>query len=51
MNALARTPHYCLQERDVLKYLIDQPNDLQGAFRVLPRTLAMLYFHAVQSLI
>lgn len=48
MNAL---PHFCLQERDLMRHLVQNPNDFLGALQTLPRTLAMLYIHAIQSLV
>lgn len=50
-SAYERTPHFCLQERDLLRHLLHHPRDYQGALLTLPRTVAMLYCHAVQSLI
>ncbi|CCW69992.1 unnamed protein product [Phytomonas sp. Hart1] len=50
-GALEKLPHYCLQERDILKHLSNHPNDYMGMLQVIPRTLGMLYFHAAQSLI
>ncbi|KEG15233.1 tRNA pseudouridine13 synthase [Trypanosoma grayi] len=50
-EALRLVPHYCFQERDILKHLACCPNDFLGALRAIPRTLGMLYCHAVQSLI
>ncbi|EPY23008.1 tRNA pseudouridine13 synthase [Strigomonas culicis] len=49
--ALERTPYYCSQERDVLKFLVEHNTDIFGAFCAMSRTMAMLYFHAVQSLL
>lgn len=50
-DASAMVPHFCFQERDILRHLVSNPADYNGAFRTVPRTLAMLYIHAVQSLI
>ncbi|KPA81694.1 hypothetical protein ABB37_03999 [Leptomonas pyrrhocoris] len=50
-EALQRAPYYCYQERDVLKHLSANPNDYLGALRSMARTMAMMYFHAVQSLV
>lgn len=50
-DALELLPKYCLQERDVLRHLVKHPNDFVGAMKTLPRTLGMLYMHAVQSLV
>ncbi|RNF08397.1 tRNA pseudouridine13 synthase [Trypanosoma rangeli] len=50
-EALQLLPRYCFQERDILKHLVRCPNDFLGAFHRIPRTLGMLYCHAVQSLI
>ncbi|ESL07513.1 hypothetical protein TRSC58_04797 [Trypanosoma rangeli SC58] len=50
-EALKLLPRYCFQERDILKHLVRCPNDFLGAFHRIPRTLGMLYCHAVQSLI
>lgn len=49
--ALQQTPPFCLHERDMLRHLVSHPHDVQGAFVALPRTLMMLYVHAVQSLV
>lgn len=50
-EALQAAPYFCYQERDVLKHLCSNPNDFLGALQSMPRTMAMLYFHAVQSLV
>ncbi|PWV17161.1 putative pseudouridine synthase TruD [Trypanosoma cruzi] len=50
-EALKLLPRYCFQERDILKHLVKCPNDFLGALHMIPRTLGMLYCHAVQSLI
>ncbi|CCW63300.1 unnamed protein product [Phytomonas sp. EM1] len=50
-GALEKLPSYCFHERDILKHLSNYPNDYIGTLQVIPRTLGMLYFHAVQSLI
>jgi tRNA pseudouridine13 synthase len=50
-EALQATPYYCYQERDVLKHLSTNPNDYLGALQAMARTMAMMYFHAVQSLV
>ncbi|RNF20856.1 tRNA pseudouridine13 synthase [Trypanosoma conorhini] len=50
-EALQLLPRYCFQERDILKHLVRCPNDFLGAFHMVPRTLGMLYCHAVQSLL
>lgn len=49
--ALQASPYYCYQERDVLKHLCANPNDFLGALQAMARTMAMMYFHAVQSLV
>lgn len=50
-EALSTAPYYCFQERDILKHLAKFPNDYLGALQVIPRTMSMMYLHAVQSLI
>lgn len=50
-EALDALPHFCMQEKDMLRHLVQHPNDYLGTLQTIPRTLAMLYFHAVQSLI
>ncbi|KAG8343681.1 hypothetical protein TRVL_05495 [Trypanosoma vivax] len=50
-KALHLLPRHCHQERDVLNHLVRFPRDFLGAFHKIPRTLNMLYCHAVQSLI
>ncbi|CBH16014.1 hypothetical protein, conserved [Trypanosoma brucei gambiense DAL972] len=50
-EAVKLVPHYCHQERDMLNHLVDSPNDFLGSFSKIPRTMSMMYFHAVQSLI
>ncbi|KAK7194070.1 tRNA pseudouridine synthase TruD [Novymonas esmeraldas] len=50
-GALQATPYYCYQERDILKHLSANPNDYLGALQAIARTMAMMYFHAAQSLI
>lgn len=50
-EALAAIPHFCMQERDMLRHLVQCPNDYLGALQTISRTLAMLYVHAVQSLV
>ncbi|KAG5490730.1 hypothetical protein JKF63_00852 [Porcisia hertigi] len=49
--ALQATPYYCYQERDLLKHLSTNPNDYLGSLQAIARTMAMMYFHAVQSLV
>jgi len=49
--ALAAMPGYCFQERDALKHLVKAPGDVKGAVLSLPRPLAMMYAHSVQSLV
>eukprot|EP00796_Vickermania_ingenoplastis_P006727 gene6727-4822_t len=49
--ALQALPHFCMQERDMLRHLVQHPNDYTGVLQTIPRTMAMLYFHAVQSLL
>ncbi|KAG5464422.1 hypothetical protein LSCM1_00608 [Leishmania martiniquensis] len=44
-------PYYCYQERDILAYLITNPKDYLGALQAMARTMTMMYFHAVQSLV
>ncbi|KPI90569.1 hypothetical protein ABL78_0329 [Leptomonas seymouri] len=51
VEALQAAPYYCYQERDVLKHLSSNANDYLGALQSMPRTMAMMYFHAVQSLV
>lgn len=50
-EALQKTMYFCHQERDMLKYLTTHPNDYLGSFQAIPRTMAMMYCHAVQSLL
>ncbi|EPY41357.1 tRNA pseudouridine13 synthase [Angomonas deanei] len=50
-EVLELLPHFCYDERTLFRHLVNQPGDYLGAFLSLPRTLAMLYFHAVQSLV
>ena len=50
-EALQATPYYCYHERDVLKHLSANPNDYLGALQCMARTMAMMYFHAVQSFV
>nr|CCC94007.1 conserved hypothetical protein [Trypanosoma congolense IL3000] len=50
-EALKLVPYYCFQERDMLEHLVRFPNDFLGSFSRISRTMAMMYFHAVQSLI
>ncbi|AIO02719.1 pseudouridine synthase, putative [Leishmania panamensis] len=49
--ALEATPYYCYSERDILKHLSRNPNDYLGSLQAIARTMAMMYFHAVQSLV
>eukprot|EP00744_Colponema_vietnamica_P012803 GILI01017959.1.p1 GENE.GILI01017959.1~~GILI01017959.1.p1 ORF type:complete len:582 (+),score=105.72 GILI01017959.1:98-1747(+) len=48
-EALHETPAYCYAERDLLKYLAQNPNNFRNAFSSMMRTSVMMYFHAVQS--
>jgi tRNA pseudouridine13 synthase len=50
-DALRLCPHYCYDEKDILAKLAEQPNNFEGAVMCLPRNAAMLYCHAVQSLV
>lgn len=50
-NALSLCPHYCYEEKDMLTCLSASPNNFEGAVMRLPRNGAMLYCHAVQSLV
>lgn len=47
--ALAYFPRHLKSERRILEHLAKIPTDFVGAFRKLPRTLALLYVHAFQS--
>ncbi|KAG5465159.1 hypothetical protein LSCM4_00612 [Leishmania orientalis] len=49
--ALQAAPYHCYQERDILKHLMTNPNDYLGSLQAIARTMAMMYFHAVQSLV
>lgn len=48
--ALAAIPHYCYQEKDLLRHLAEAPNDFIGALMRIPRTMLMMYCHSAQSL-
>ncbi|HLD75613.1 MAG TPA: tRNA pseudouridine(13) synthase TruD, partial [Candidatus Norongarragalinales archaeon] len=47
--ALSYFPQHLKSERRILEHLARIPTDFVGAFRKLPRTLALLYVHAFQS--
>ena len=48
-EALSNAPQYCFAERDLLKFLSNNPDNYKGAFSAMQRTSVMMYFHAVQS--
>ncbi|MBS7248937.1 MAG: tRNA pseudouridine(13) synthase TruD [Candidatus Jordarchaeales archaeon] len=50
-GALKRFPNYLVYERAMLNHLVKFPNDFVGAFRRLPRGLALMFVHAAQSYI
>ncbi len=49
--ALREFPSYLKFERTLLGHLARQPRDFAGAFRRLPRGLALMFVHAHQSLL
>lgn len=48
-NALGQFPRYMRGERKVLYYLSKYPGNYANALRLLPRGIAMMFIHAVQS--
>lgn len=50
-GALKLFPNHLAYERAMLNHLVKFPNDFVGAFRRLPRGLALMFVHAAQSYI
>ena len=50
-EALEIIPHWLGFERDMLKHLIDNPEDWIGAFRKLPNNLQLMTVHSLQSVV
>nr|CAB97032.1 hypothetical protein L8382.04 [Leishmania major] len=49
--ALQTAPYFCYQERDILRHLSTNPTDYLGSLQTISRTMGMMYFHCVQSLV
>ncbi len=50
-NALELIPHRLGFEKDMLKHLLENPEDWIGAFRKLPNNLQLMTVHSLQSVV
>tara|TARA_B100000212_G_scaffold178210_2_gene134161 strand:+ start:5252 stop:6649 length:1398 start_codon:yes stop_codon:yes gene_type:complete len=50
-EALEIIPHWLGFERDMIKFLLDNPEDWVGAFRKLPNNLQLMTVHSLQSVV
>ncbi|MAX45268.1 MAG: tRNA pseudouridine(13) synthase TruD [Euryarchaeota archaeon] len=48
-GALEIIPHWLGYERDMLKHMLENPDDWVGAFRKLPNNLQLMTVHSLQS--
>ncbi len=44
-------PHWLGFERDMMRHILEKPNDWVGAFRRLPNNLQLMTIHALQSVV
>lgn len=49
--ALEMIPHWLGFERDMLKHMLENPDDWIGAFKKLPNNLQLMTVHALQSVV
>ena len=50
-DALEIIPHWLVYERDMLKHMLQNPDDWVGAFRKLPNNLQLMTVHSLQSVV
>ena len=50
-DALEIIPHWLGYERDMLKHMLQNPDDWVGAFRKLPNNLQLMTVHSLQSVV
>ena len=50
-DALEMIPQWLGFERDILKHLLENPDDFIGAFRKLPNNLQLMTVHSLQSVV
>ena len=50
-EALEMAPHWLGYEKDMLRHMLENPDDWVGAFRKLPNNLQLMTVHALQSVV
>ena len=50
-EALDIIPHWLGFERDMIRHILEKPEDWLGAFRRLPNNLQLMTVHALQSVV